>query len=668
MAIVSKSIFQKEARSTSGLLRIGETYQTSVYRSKSKGLVALDADSQLYLVTVRPNDVLWLVGVLAAPVHSENGWQAAINKVPITDITHLVSQIRFASDKGINRTPGRLAMSLQSPRTLGEADLSLLRECLNPPAAAMETTPVPKPEASTPPTLLDNTEQEMTSLLSLWATYRDEAVAEVIARYGKAHESKRASKLRNSKPSQEDWIIEVEKLNVVDRGALLVSLPNTTSANVRARVESLESWGCDPRIATALHQIVNDLPWISSGTRNVWTQIFKRLIAIGDPRSIQLAQTFDPASIRSSWAGPGEFMSSRLKKVAEKIAKEAPPSRLPPDSVAVVATLRKSLPVEIHSQSQSQQLEHVLAHPDDLDARLVLADFLLEVEDPRGELIILQSLDKPNRSQKKQIRTILKENHDHLLGDLAPILLKKGLEFRNGFVHCCELKGNVPKSRFQKAETSPLLATIEICSGPIEFIVLPGLCSLRDVTVHYFNGETDLDLISQSKTTLPFQKLSIPGRDDMSKLGKATNLPDLEELSVQCPGNDPMRSLMQSGLVNQLRSLRMHQPNMEAFLEGAKAMTQAGPASVSAFWDDEWTRLHVEFFLDRENNEIVRARLHMRVPPSDTGTFRELSRIVKDICNRIRTMRLESLAILTWDSDVYPDWGEFPFPVTWSRK
>ncbi len=140
MAIVSKAVFEKEAR---GLL-VGSIYKTQKYTSKSAVLEPLKSGGDLYLVTVRPGDILWLVGVLTSPTFENDGWVSQqANVVPITDITSAIPSFRFSTGKGVQCESGKLGMSLQTPRQLTSSDISLLGQV--PAGLGTSTTTSPHP-------------------------------------------------------------------------------------------------------------------------------------------------------------------------------------------------------------------------------------------------------------------------------------------------------------------------------------------------------------------------------------------------------------------------------------------------------------------------------------------------------------------------------------------
>ncbi len=126
LAVVSKAVFEKEARVGGVLLGLGATFRTSVYASANPALEALREGGDLYLVTVRPGDVLWLVGILRGPKGKGGSWRAKDNATPIGDITTLIPKLRFESGKGLTAAPGKLGMSLQTPRDLADGDVVLL--------------------------------------------------------------------------------------------------------------------------------------------------------------------------------------------------------------------------------------------------------------------------------------------------------------------------------------------------------------------------------------------------------------------------------------------------------------------------------------------------------------------------------------------------------------
>lgn len=122
MAIVSKAVFEKEHPGA----KPGATLPIALYRSTHKAFEKLKTGGRLFLVTARPDDVLWLVAVLDGLTFDGQQWNSKPNRTPITDITSLKGSIKFDSGKGITAAPGQLGMSLQTPRVLTPADAQVL--------------------------------------------------------------------------------------------------------------------------------------------------------------------------------------------------------------------------------------------------------------------------------------------------------------------------------------------------------------------------------------------------------------------------------------------------------------------------------------------------------------------------------------------------------------
>ena len=128
LAIVSKAIFERDAKVGKRLLDLGEVVPLEKYVSKNKGLSPLAEGGSLFLVTVRPPDeALWLVAVLEAPNFDGDQWVSPTNVVALRDVSDLKDKLKFTSGSGISAKKGALGMSLQTPRVLTEEDELLLR-------------------------------------------------------------------------------------------------------------------------------------------------------------------------------------------------------------------------------------------------------------------------------------------------------------------------------------------------------------------------------------------------------------------------------------------------------------------------------------------------------------------------------------------------------------
>jgi uncharacterized protein (TIGR02996 family) len=138
-------------------------------------------------------------------------------------------------------------------------------------------------------------------------------------------------------------------------------------------------------------------------------------------------------------------------------------------------------------------MAEVLAHPDDDGPREVLADVLLEREEPRGEFIVLQLREARglvSKPEHKRIAALLRGHERTWLGgDLAAVT--KHRVWRRGFLDEAELQRNAAaeQSTWVRAAKSPMLGTMrKLAKGAAnaehyrQFVESSASRSLREVT------------------------------------------------------------------------------------------------------------------------------------------------------------------------------------------
>jgi uncharacterized protein (TIGR02996 family) len=133
LSILSKHVFEKLAPGA----KVGEVLAIASYTGTRGALARLEEGGSLYLVTVRPEDRLWLVAVLEDPYLEEGGWHAQLNTLPVADVTSCLADLRFESGGGVALDD--LAQSLKTPRVLTSEDEALLRGTQATPRTTLET-------------------------------------------------------------------------------------------------------------------------------------------------------------------------------------------------------------------------------------------------------------------------------------------------------------------------------------------------------------------------------------------------------------------------------------------------------------------------------------------------------------------------------------------------
>ncbi|MBA3540652.1 MAG: hypothetical protein H0T79_13660, partial [Deltaproteobacteria bacterium] len=134
LAIVSKSMFEGAGE----IAALGDRLWLHRYSSANKSLQPLGEGGRLFLITVRPPEQLWLVAVLDQPTFDGIEWVAEKSDLPITDITHLRSRLKFKTGKGI-AAGGSLGASLQTPRALAAEDVVMLDAAIGKATAGLPT-------------------------------------------------------------------------------------------------------------------------------------------------------------------------------------------------------------------------------------------------------------------------------------------------------------------------------------------------------------------------------------------------------------------------------------------------------------------------------------------------------------------------------------------------
>lgn len=306
-AIISKSIFERDFGQG---VCVGDVLPLDAYRSKGKAFDPLREGGDLFLVTARPEDRLWLVAILETPTFGTDGLRAAApNTVPVTDLSELIPKVKFSTGKGINAKPGKLGMSLQTPRRLSDDDIALIRSRIavsGPPARSREhhsTKPKQRsePRSSSPAggdhvarievvgkLLEDDPKGALQALVTLWRETKWASLAHLVDALGTSRESAAADELRRAGTvPQKEWLQLAAEGDLADRGALALTASMASSKQAAARFRAMVDWN-DPRANQAALALLPRDVWTSTGARPVWTAVYKILQTSIDPRLLHV--------------------------------------------------------------------------------------------------------------------------------------------------------------------------------------------------------------------------------------------------------------------------------------------------------------------------------------------------------------------------------------------
>jgi uncharacterized protein (TIGR02996 family) len=539
LAIVSRKIFERDFRHDGRVAGLGDVVPAAVYASAHRGLEGLHEGGDLFLVTVAADEQLWLAGVLAGPRFAKDRWTAAPNTTPITNISHLVSELRFESGKGLTARPGALAMSLQTPRTLSDRDVTLLRSAVGgaPPKPKPVTAKPAKPTKTTqttPPAQIAVGQGDLAraqaqlaagdvtgaldALLAAWAVTKAAAIADLIDALGE-HVARALPPIATGKKQLDSaWRDVGDQLRPADVPRLLAAFEHGSAKQIEDWLEVLERFPLDPRMCPVA--IETSVRFVASSAGPTRTRAFRLAERIADGRCIpQIEKLRKRRSDAWNW-------SELLERVGKMQNKFAPPPPLAAGDKPAIAALGKDIArlakgpppdaaalaraASPASDDGARLLAEVLAQPDDDAARLVYADFLQQQGDPRGELIALQLQPELPRAQQQRVRELLGEpaNIARWLGPLAAVVEEP--EFERGFLARCKVAFATAKQRSELL-AHPLWATVRAieCSEPA-IAASPAMRSLHEVRGLDIAG---IATLAAHPTPLPIEALrAIPFR------------------------------------------------------------------------------------------------------------------------------------------------------------
>jgi uncharacterized protein (TIGR02996 family) len=289
----------------------------------------------------------------------------------------------------------------------------------------------------------------LATLLDVWRASPHRELADLIGKLGISFPAKEG-----------DWLTLARKHAPETLDGLLASILDKGSKQARDRIDALVAWPLDPRIDRWVASIFAKPPFTSTGARPFWTRLQPLTKRIVDATSIEIIAKARKSETARIYGFIGEYID-RAKLVAQA---EQPQSR---DTLeAIAARLGKKTAKPALSSRADALMVAVLENLEDDSARLVLADALIEANDPRGELITLQ-MGQTTPAAKKRAAEIIKTSRKALLGPLDPILTKA--EFEKGFLTRAALRGGTAAALAHAIKATaghPLWSTVRHLEGP----------------------------------------------------------------------------------------------------------------------------------------------------------------------------------------------------------
>ncbi|MBX3162310.1 MAG: TIGR02996 domain-containing protein [Deltaproteobacteria bacterium] len=236
----------------------------------------------------------------------------------------------------------------------------------------------------------------------------------------------------------------------------------TEAPNWVDRLALLFAWPDDPRLGPMLTDFLlhADLRVLPHHERPLTELIAARLVALGDRRVVpRLTAYLRELPVASR-------VREQHRSVADRVVAElGGPARMSSDDAAVIARSLAAAPATARRADLDALWREIEDHPDDVAPRLVLADALTELGDPRGELIVLQCRPPPDGEprprQATRIQHLLRTEWDRWFGDLALVLTRTRSELRRGMLEvACIGQHATPPWAWDKIRGHRELATV----------------------------------------------------------------------------------------------------------------------------------------------------------------------------------------------------------------
>jgi uncharacterized protein (TIGR02996 family) len=255
------------------------------------------------------------------------------------------------------------------------------------------------------------------------------------------------------------------------------------------RIVALAELPDDPRIATALVELLEKAPYTIESGRRIYQPAIDLIVRIGDARAVARLRAL-VATPRTRAALVRAYFAQALPAAADAIARETPAVV---DEAAVQHAMAALAPSARPAPrgDVDQLIAECLAQPDDDGPREVLADVLQERDDPRGEFITLQLREARGTltpAERARLNKLLRAHEKTWLGELA-IVTKKRV-WRRGFLDALELARNAVanSATWERTATHPALASVRrLAKGAANavhyerFITSPATRSLREI-------------------------------------------------------------------------------------------------------------------------------------------------------------------------------------------
>jgi uncharacterized protein (TIGR02996 family) len=328
------------------------------------------------------------------------------------------------------------------------------------------------------------------ALVAAWRETRAVEIADVLDRLDGYLPAESASIARD----HDAWLARAATRDAVHLAGLLATVTIAGSLVAKERLQALVGWS-DPRIPRAIARWLADPPFVGQQSRRFWTQAVTLLGSVSEHRAAVAARALEGRLARIFGHAIGSIGRSLEVKLGRSLpVLESDLARVSRRLGRVEATTCNAIADELGraapagppatATTAEEFLRAIIERPDDDGVRLVFADWLLEREDPRGELIALQYAKRARAlgaSEARREGALLKTYQRTWLGELANYTRREGRVFERGFLARCTTRFRSARDH-ERAIGAAGWATVEaIRGGHAALLVHPVMRSLREV-------------------------------------------------------------------------------------------------------------------------------------------------------------------------------------------
>lgn len=307
-------------------------------------------------------------------------------------------------------------------------------------------------------------EAALEALLEAWRSCRSPRIAEVLAAVSALAAAERPPVAQGSHSSMDKaWMAREAERRQADVPLLLQSLNARTRSDIATRrLGVLADREADPRISKAVcawlelaADGMSTAPWRGPSGRKFYLAALELLEKYADPECVPLLES--RAANRGRHVIIARAVSQRWVALAASFVnlQSAEPDAMTLELCEQLEKLVAEAARTDGKQSAEELLQLIHDDPDDDEARLVYADRLQELGDPRGEFIQLQlERERTGGKVSRREKQLLSNHARAWLGPLDEFIMVSSLRYQRGFPYAVRFRNEL-------GDVSPVLGAKE---------------------------------------------------------------------------------------------------------------------------------------------------------------------------------------------------------------